>query len=758
MDDRLVRQALSGFAKLVLNLRLGALVLTLIWLPQEAEDVGAVSVLLLVATLTSVVPVLAWNRIGEQILRHPVMLGPDLLLSIAILATVSVDTPFIFFVLATAMLAGALHEGWGAATTSVALLLAYGTGLVLAGSSTTFTELLGMPLLIPAAAGGGVALRRLLVHQAASARRLADAAMTSAAATERTRLAREMHDSLAKTLHGIALTARTMPRLVEQRPAAAVEMAETVATTAERAAAEARALLVDLRADDLEQGLGPSLADLTARWSERTGIAVHADLAPAEHVSPSSRYELFCIVREALRNVAAHAEAGRVTVTLLADDTTVTATVTDDGRGFTVGSDPTAVAADGHFGIVGMIERAGNVGGDLTVTSTPGRGTTVVAVVPVTAPGDRAAPQRPAPAEPPRVRPRPAVQSETGASSPEFVAVAIVVAAVVATVIALALPDRTRTAGDVAECELFSQEAVDCGRDLLAGGTGATPDGAPPAGDADPLADPADDDREDAARDARGDRRDGGRGDTTATPPTVSDDASPPELFGPPVSGTTATEPDPPPWEPVDPGAGEHDSAGTGFRTRAAEVAAEIAANGLSRTWPEAARNLLHYLGNSGEPLEQDVDKMLADVPEFDRAVSQLETRLALEAVDRAREAGVAGPVTYPLTTDWNGFGYPPAPTYDNQNWFYALGGWQYALTGTVTVWPPSTAGGDWTYEIHTTVHVRDQYNWDGGKSTQIGPLTVTDDELARMHIEGLAQEFTATGTSSGRRSEGSTP
>jgi len=53
---------------------------------------------------------------------------------------------------------------------------------------------------------------------------------------------------------------------------------------------------------------------------------------------------------------------------------------------------------------------------------------------------------------------------------------------------------------------------------------------------------------------------------------------------------------------------------------------------------------------------------------------------------------------------------------------------------------------------------VRDQYNWDGPKSTQIGPITVTDAQLAALHRAGLAQEFTAYGQSSTRRTEGSTP
>lgn len=226
------------------------------------------------------------------------------------------------------------------------------------------------------------------------------------------------------------------------------------------------------------------------------------------------------------------------------------------------------------------------------------------------------------------------------------------------------------------------------------------------------------------------------------------------------MPGTSAQPPPPPPWEPVDEGAGPHDSEDPSLRTRAAEVVAEIGANGLSSRWPDAARNLLHFLGNGGEPLEQDVDALLADVPEFADEVADNERRLALEAVRRAREGDPSGPVTYPIGTDWQGFGYTPTGglEYDDDNWFYALGGWQYSVAGTVTVQPPAAPGGDWTYELDSTVHLRDHDNWDGGKATQIGPLTVTDEELAAMHRAGLAQEFTATGTSSSRQQEGTAP
>jgi hypothetical protein len=182
-------------------------------------------------------------------------------------------------------------------------------------------------------------------------------------------------------------------------------------------------------------------------------------------------------------------------------------------------------------------------------------------------------------------------------------------------------------------------------------------------------------------------------------------------------------------------------------------VLVEAAANALAGKWPAASRNLLHYLDNSGETLEQDVDDMLDSSDTFQTAVDDQLDRLVAGAVEQAKAQGVDGPVTFPINTPWNGVYIG-----DDQNWFYALGGISFNQTGSITVTPPTTAGGPWTYSSSTHVHIRDRYNWDGGKSTNIGPLNVSDEELAELHRKGLAQEFTAVGTSGEQTNEGEVP
>jgi signal transduction histidine kinase len=387
-DAAALKRPLEGLVKLALNLRLVALLLTVLWLPAtDPADLQLVTVLLAGCGLTSLLPILLWDRLGRFVLDHPTAMLPDLILAVAILSAVGLDTPFGLFVVSTALVAGGLYGWVGAAVMSLGLLLAYSGGALLGDGPPSLGELLGTPVLIPAAAAAGAAVRDLLVRQHRTTSALAEAALNSAASTERTRLAREMHDTLAKTLHGIALSATALPQLLRTAPELASSTATSLAETAERAAQEARALIVDLRQDDLERSLGEALRDAAAAWSERTGVEVEARAQDCEGLSPSVRYELFCIAREALRNAHEHGRAQRVVLTL-SDGPEVTLSIVDDGRGFAAPGDLADLAHAGHFGVVGRRERAESVGARFALTSTRGSGTRVEVVAPRTALGE----------------------------------------------------------------------------------------------------------------------------------------------------------------------------------------------------------------------------------------------------------------------------------------------------------------------------------------------------------------------------------
>jgi hypothetical protein len=223
--------------------------------------------------------------------------------------------------------------------------------------------------------------------------------------------------------------------------------------------------------------------------------------------------------------------------------------------------------------------------------------------------------------------------------------------------------------------------------------------------------------------------------------------------LGPMIVGTTVPTPDVPPWPEPDPGAGEHGSEfpwPDDYLTHQAAWAASVA---LHAKWPHAADNLRHFLGNSGGAQEQDVDQMLADLPGLSDEVHETRAALGADALARARAAGVTQPVTFPVSTTWRGY---YATQSESPDWFYASGGFSYSMQGEVTVYPPASPGGSWTYEQTTAVSTYDRYNWDGSKATEILGQTVTDEQLGELHRAGIAQEYDLYGTSASSSSTGS--
>jgi two-component system, chemotaxis family, sensor kinase Cph1 len=141
-----------------------------------------------------------------------------------------------------------------------------------------------------------------------------------------------------------------------------------------------RRLAVELRPTALDDfGLVPALERLTDSFGEQSGTQVDLEARLGEdRLASELETTLYRIVQEALTNVAKHAEARSVSVTLTRKDGSVVAVVEDDGRGF----DPDAVGPEG-LGLVGMRERVALLGGRIQIEATPNSGTTLVAEVPV---------------------------------------------------------------------------------------------------------------------------------------------------------------------------------------------------------------------------------------------------------------------------------------------------------------------------------------------------------------------------------------
>ncbi|MFB9448121.1 sensor histidine kinase [Dactylosporangium vinaceum] len=189
-------------------------------------------------------------------------------------------------------------------------------------------------------------------------------------ATERARLAAEIHDTLAQGFTSIITLAQA-----DSLPAG--HRLDLVARTARDNLAEARALVAALAPADLhDAGLGPALRRQMDRFAADTGVRTALHLSDGtERVPTALQVVLLRAAQEALANARRHAAAASVELRLRTTGTEVVLTVTDDGTG--IGPAPFG------FGLAGMRSRAEQVGGSCTVTGSPGRGTTVTVTLPL---------------------------------------------------------------------------------------------------------------------------------------------------------------------------------------------------------------------------------------------------------------------------------------------------------------------------------------------------------------------------------------
>jgi signal transduction histidine kinase len=385
-----MNERLAPLCKLVFNFRLIVVAITVFSIGYENGNKSPLLVALLLATAASFLPLRYWDRFSPMLMRHPAFLAGDLILTMLILSVIGPDSPFFYFTLGTALLSGVLYGAPGAAVFSPLLLVTYGFGLApgaqIRDGIEGFQLYVGYPALYPICAIAGAAVRRLIESQKSAEEALAASARAAAIERERARIAREMHDSLAKSIHGIGLQAAALKQWINGDPARAERDAAVISEAAQRAASEARGLIRDLRMDVPESSLCDSVAAFAGQWSEESGIAVALDLGAVDCDCPESRWELLSILKEALRNVERHASAEGVRVTLSQADGEVQLDVADDGRGFELADLPSFQRA-GHFGLMGMAERAERVGGHLDVRSVPAQGAVVSVKVPLTGEG-----------------------------------------------------------------------------------------------------------------------------------------------------------------------------------------------------------------------------------------------------------------------------------------------------------------------------------------------------------------------------------
>jgi len=203
--------------------------------------------------------------------------------------------------------------------------------------------------------------------------RLAEQSALFARADERTRLAREIHDTLAPGLTAIALQIETAIRDVGRDPEKVRVRLEKALSTARESLDEARRSVTNLRAGALAgKPLAQALAALVREFTSESGIRVTLETRGTCALSLTVEAELYRIAEQALANVEQHARAQNVRVSLSCTSRRTSLSIEDDGVGFNVRRIP----AERH-GIEGMRERARIAGGSLRITSKHGKGSRI---------------------------------------------------------------------------------------------------------------------------------------------------------------------------------------------------------------------------------------------------------------------------------------------------------------------------------------------------------------------------------------------
>jgi signal transduction histidine kinase len=223
--------------------------------------------------------------------------------------------------------------------------------------------------------GGQKTQREVLTEKNIQLTRYATTVERLAISHERNRMARELHDTLAHTLSAIAVQLEALNKQLDRDPDSAKHTVQQLRDLAHSGLEESRRALQALRASPLEDlGLTLAMCQLIDSVAERSGMLITRNMtSELDGLSPEIEQGVYRITEEALNNAARHAHAQNVTVSLRRELDELCLTISDDGIGF----DPEAVVQNGHYGLVGMRERALLCDGKLSIDSALHTGTTI---------------------------------------------------------------------------------------------------------------------------------------------------------------------------------------------------------------------------------------------------------------------------------------------------------------------------------------------------------------------------------------------
>ena len=191
---------------------------------------------------------------------------------------------------------------------------------------------------------------------------------------ERTRLAVELHDTLAQNLTGISLQIDAAQMAAEENPNSVMPYLETARRKMQNCRENLRNCLWDLRSRAFEEKeLADAIRKTIAPHIGQTDVQIEMGI-PCRKLSDNTIHAVLCIIRELTINAIRHGKASHITIRGMLDETGLSFTVSDDGCGFDPARRPGL--SEGHFGLQGVSERTLRLGGTFDISSTPGHGST----------------------------------------------------------------------------------------------------------------------------------------------------------------------------------------------------------------------------------------------------------------------------------------------------------------------------------------------------------------------------------------------
>ena len=377
-EPALAARAIGRVVRLLCEVRLAVLVIGVVTTFSDAALTVPALVIGLLAAPFSYFPARSWEARGHALSRSGILLASDMVATVIVMAVIRGSEVMIIYGAATVALFGLMVGVRLSVFMSVPIALTLLASAPILEEDYRWAVVLGGATGVIAMAWAGSALGEALRTQAVVGQQLTHTRERRAADLERLQIARDLHDSVAGNLAGLALLSGALDRQLKSDGAseASRALAAQVVEGCRDAHRDTRVVLGELRR--IDEDPIELLETICANWAQRTETVIDVSVDDSVTGTPADVLDdLRAILLELLENVRRHAGACTVTVDVALVGGEVRLRVHDDGLGFrsgSAGASPTNPV--GHYGLRGIRERAAVSGGTVDITSNRG-GTTV---------------------------------------------------------------------------------------------------------------------------------------------------------------------------------------------------------------------------------------------------------------------------------------------------------------------------------------------------------------------------------------------